>query len=678
MLFVFLLLILIVVGLATIYHLSRDDPHHVYHEHNAVFVHRSELTARFANPSGHTVLSGTLWKNSGPRGRPYDCSDGRNSGDKSRGRLCLLWRNARRLEIEHFDEESALCTRIRWNVLSAFDDGSECFQLGDGVKWFGAGLLKNSSGTTLENASIPRQAFVTAARHAPGAFGPVLERFFLSSDGVAIVVEANNSSFDLSVNEFDPGLDAPNGQLCLHRSSPAAASGEFAYLVCIADSITKVRNSVLSLLAPNSPPPALHRNLSEIVSGSPVWSTWAYFKDRFNHSSLYDFADQIADKFNGGTKQRRLLLMIDEGWESSTGDLEFTTSKFADPSSTIDALHSMGFRVSLGVRAQVSTDSAAFRNATVQRRLVQVPGADDRVPALARRWTGPREPRWDRGLTAAYDLTDPAAYEAFRERLAGPRAAYGVDAFHVGGTEVSSLPVQSGLPGPPAGDPNDYTRRGFELASDFGPLASAEAAAGGQGLVPGAMIRLRDRESSWSGLQSVIPDALTMGLLGYPLFTMDSVGGSAYNGFPTKELYLRWFQASAFLPVVHLSIPPWHYDTETEAAVRNILEIREALVLPEIRSILEGDSSGSIRSSSIVRPIWWLDPADGVSLAVTTEFLVGNSILVAPVLEEGMDQRDVYLPKGSWKDPDGKQYRGPAWVRGYAANLTCVPYFIRV
>ena len=44
--------------------------------------------------------------------------------------------------------------------------------------------------------------------------------------------------------------------------------------------------------------------------------------------------------------------------------------------------------------------------------------------------------------------------------------------------------------------------------------------------------------------------------------------------------------------------------------------------------------------------MWWLDPMDDEALTVEDEFLLGDSLLVAPVLEEGATKRDVYLPQG--------------------------------
>lgn len=61
------------------------------------------------------------------------------------------------------------------------------------------------------------------------------------------------------------------------------------------------------------------------------------------------------------------------------------------------------------------------------------------------------------------------------------------------------------------------------------------------------------------------------------------------------------------------------------------------------------------------------------------EFLLGNRVLSAPVIQQGATSRDVYLPKGVWFDKNlNKIYNGPIWLAGYPAPIDVLPYFIRV
>lgn len=60
-----------------------------------------------------------------------------------------------------------------------------------------------------------------------------------------------------------------------------------------------------------------------------------------------------------------------------------------------------------------------------------------------------------------------------------------------------------------------------------------------------------------------------------------------------------------------------------------------------------------------------------------TEYLLGENILVAPVLVEGKVSRDIYLPRGEWVDQNGNPHTGPIWLIDFPADLTVLPYFIK-
>ena len=59
----------------------------------------------------------------------------------------------------------------------------------------------------------------------------------------------------------------------------------------------------------------------------------------------------------------------------------------------------------------------------------------------------------------------------------------------------------------------------------------------------------------------------TLGLLGYPFVLPDMIGGNAYNGRPSKELFVRWAQANAFMPALQFSHLPWDYDEEVRQTI---------------------------------------------------------------------------------------------------------------
>lgn len=80
--------------------------------------------------------------------------------------------------------------------------------------------------------------------------------------------------------------------------------------------------------------------------------------------------------------------------------------------------------------------------------------------------------------------------------------------------------------------------------------------------------------------------------------------------------------------------------------------------------------------SPVIRPLWWIDPIDSIALVIDTEFMVGNDLLVAPVVFPGVTKIDIYLPKGQWKDDlKGMVLEGKRWLRDYEVTLEQIPTF---
>jgi len=114
--------------------------------------------------------------------------------------------------------------------------------------------------------------------------------------------------------------------------------------------------------------------------------------------------------------------------------------------------------------------------------------------------------------------------------------------------------------------PNEYSRRYAELCASVDTETRAlEVRVGVRTQHLPVFVRMMDKQSGWgydNGLQTIIPHALTFGVIGYPFVLPDMIGGNAYNGRPSKELYIRWMEVNALLPCVQISIPPWEYDQE--------------------------------------------------------------------------------------------------------------------
>lgn len=149
---------------------------------------------------------------------------------------------------------------------------------------------------------------------------------------------------------------------------------------------------------------------------------------------------------------------------------------------------------------------------------------------------------------------------------------------------------------------------------------------------------------------------------------------------PLPELYLRWLQLASFLPLLrtHSAIragrrEPWEFGAETLEHARAALVERERLH-PYFVTLAH---VSRLTGAPYVRPVWWSSPGDRALRDCEDAFLLGDSLLVAPVLDRGGDRRTVRLPRGRWYDTaTGAAHEGPGQVV-LDAPLSRVPVLAR-
>ena len=160
-----------------------------------------------------------------------------------------------------------------------------------------------------------------------------------------------------------------------------------------------------------------------------------------------------------------------------------------------------------------------------------------------------------------------------------------------------------------------------------------------------------DNQATWEDLAWSIPMVLNLGLSGQPFAGAD-IGG--FDGDPDPELFVRWFELGAYLPFCRghsersaCRKEPWAFGPEAEAHVRAALERRVAL-LPRLERLFEESARTGL---PVARPLFFADPSDPLLRAVDDEFLLGDDLLVAPVVRPGERAREVVLPEveGGWK-----------------------------
>lgn len=187
-----------------------------------------------------------------------------------------------------------------------------------------------------------------------------------------------------------------------------------------------------------------------------------------------------------------------------------------------------------------------------------------------------------------------------------------------------------------------------------------------------------DQQHNWLrdlGLPSVVTAGITAGMSGYSTWGPDILS----DGFD-RELWIRWAEFGALSPVMRdhvwskpqFSVNLWH-DPGTIALFRKYAMLHSSLLPYFATYAAEAHRTGV----PILRHLLLQYPKDPRSATAEYEYLLGESILVAPVIEQGAVNRKLYLPGGEWMDYwSGQRYTGGADIT-VPAPLEQIPILIR-
>lgn len=353
------------------------------------------------------------------------------------------------------------------------------------------------------------------------------------------------------------------------------------------------------------------------------------------------------------------VVMIDDMWSADYGNWTFDPSRFPDPAAMAHTLHEWGCRLMLWVVPYISPDSPAFRELEAAGLLLR--GADGHT-ALRRWWNG---------VSAVLDLSNPGAADWFHGR-AEALLALGVDGFKFDGADVADF-RDDDLTGGLA--PVDMCRRWSSLAARY-PLNEMRASwdMGGAPLAQ----RVQDTPPAWgaAGIGSLIPRMIAQSLMGYAYCCPDMVGGGEITAMRgqhaiDQEFFVRYAQVAALAPMIQFSASPARVlDQEHLAAVLAALRVRRT----HLDRILELAELAACTGEPILRPMAYHHR--GLE-DVVDQFMLGEDLVVAPVIEPGARSRRVTLPTGLWADAHGRHHKGPATIE-VEAPLEVLPVLTRV
>jgi alpha-D-xyloside xylohydrolase len=383
-------------------------------------------------------------------------------------------------------------------------------------------------------------------------------------------------------------------------------------------------------------------------------------------------------------------IWIDRPYATKVESFDWDSSRFPMPDQMFTAAHNAGLRMALWQAPYLE------------------PGAPDRDEALQKGYFPPVNGILFNGWSAPLDLTNSAAVALWKDRL-GRYVQMGVEGFKLdyGEDVVPAIGAARNVWQFHDGTDERVGHYQYQLAY-HGLYASLVPQSGGFLLCragrygdqknvsvvwPGDMdatfTRFREVFMDGNtpvvgvgGLPATVIQGMGLGASGFPFFASDT-GGYRHSP-PDKELYIRWFEQTALSTVMEVgdqsSQPPWEFtgdngrDIETLDLYRQYARLHMRLFPYEwtYAQNLKKDGRPIQRPVGLAYPQLGQHPSD--------EYLFGDDLLVAPVVDRGVQQRAVLFPPGDWLDYwDGTVYSGgTAGATGMvAAPLGKLPLFLR-
>jgi alpha-D-xyloside xylohydrolase len=433
------------------------------------------------------------------------------------------------------------------------------------------------------------------------------------------------------------------------------------------------------------------------VTPLPPKAAFGYIQSK----ARYESQKQVLEIADGYRKRGYPLdvMVVDWFYWTRMGQLDFNPIDFPDPAGMNRALHARGVHSIISVWPRFEKESRYFELLAAKGWLLK-DAQGKPVDGLA--------VRSDRA-GALLDSTNPQARAWFWDRIRDNIASQGFDWFWLDETEPDLVP-----------DGYFYSIGSGDRYHNLYPLVHTQGVAEGsrrdrpnhRNLILaraaylgaqryGSLFWSSDISPTWEALQRQVPTGLNFTASGLAYWGND-IGGWQWlpqqhtpertplvdpsdarnvvghnDDYP--ELITRWYQYAAFTPTMRAhgsrkETEVWSYGKGAEAIIAKYLKLRYAL-MPYLYSLGRHTYD---TGAPFMRALFMDFPNDPHALGIGDEYMFGPAFLVAPVTEQGVESRDVYLPAGSdWYNYwTNEKVAGGRTIR-VAAPIDTIPVFVR-
>ncbi len=422
-------------------------------------------------------------------------------------------------------------------------------------------------------------------------------------------------------------------------------------------------------------PKEVSEALADLTGHAPVMPHWAtgFWQSRLRYETQEDLLE-VARRYKKENIPLSVIISDYFHW-TEQGDYKFDPEYWQDVKAMTDELHEMGTKLIVSIWPTINENSENYWYMHDNNMLIRTTKGSDKVFSFY-------------GPQAEIDVTNPATREYVFSKLKQNYLDNGVDClwFDEAEPEIHPEHFDNLLFYIGRGDeygliyPYYYVKMAYDGFQKMGkvPVILTRAAYLGSQKY-GALVWSGDIYSDFESLSEQVKAGLNMSMCGIPWWNTD-IGGFWGGDTQTdefRELIVRWFQYGVFCPVMRVhgnrnrhgekkrdvkepTGDPneiWSFGERNFEILRDLVLLRERL-RPYIEKQMQ---TASEKGYPVMRPMFFDYPEDEICYTLGEQYMFGDDILFAPVVNRGQTQKEVYLPEGEWVlTKSGKTY-GKGW-----------------
>lgn len=342
------------------------------------------------------------------------------------------------------------------------------------------------------------------------------------------------------------------------------------------------------------------------------------------------------------------------GWTGFSWNREL----FPDPKGLLAWLHDHHLRTALNLHPAEGVHPHEERYAEMARRMGIDPASEKPV---------------------VFDITDPDFAAAYFDVLLRPREKEGVDFWWIDWQQGHLTRI-------PSLDPLWWLNHLHyqDLGRDESKRPVVFSRWGGPGSHRYPIGFSGDTVISWKSLALQPFFTSSAANVAYGWWSHD-IGGHMF-GKENAELYTRWVQFGLLSPILrlhstkdkHLHHLPWGFDANTLTAVREAMQLRNALT-PYLYSMAHRFEKSGL---PLCTPLYYDWPEEEAAYQARNQYLFGDQLMTAPVTRpigrgKSAARHRVWFPAGEWIDFfSGERFHGPDW-KMLSVPIDRIPFFAR-